>query len=169
MEQVKLRLAEYEKQNDGKRPIVQETKSGHAGVVVKEMQRQMAQIQNVLAELQGQSQQENDEVRNIGESSAGPRGCSSESSSEDDDYDEKERSLGTTRTKARKEALRQSTERRRHESHSSRRIRYQFNGYKASDIHRRFKSGFSTSCSRGPWRCQVFCCTCMLAPIVLRL
>jgi hypothetical protein len=107
------------------------------------MQRQMAQIQNVLAELQGQSQQENCEVRNSGEGSGGPRGGSSESSSEDEDNDEKERSLGTTGTKARKEALRQSTERMRHESQSARRIRDQFNGYKASDIHQWFKSGLA--------------------------
>jgi hypothetical protein len=140
MEQVKLRLAEYEKQNDGKRPIVQETMSGHADVVVKKMQRQMAQIQNVLAELQGQSQKENYDVRNSGESSGGPRGGSSESSSQDDDNDEKERSLGTTRTKTRKEAY---VNRLKGGMSRSRRIRDQFKGYKASHIHQWFKSGLA--------------------------
>jgi hypothetical protein len=109
---------------------------------MKEMQRQMAQMQKVLTELQGQPQQGNYKVCDSGESDGGSRGSSSESSSEDDDNDdEKERSLGTTKTKARKESLRQRIDGRRHESQPARRIRDQFNGYKASDIHQWFKSG----------------------------
>jgi hypothetical protein len=131
MEQVKLRLAEYAKQSDGRRPIVQETRTGHTDVAMKEMRRQMVQIQKVLTELQGQLQQGICKVRDSGESDAGPRGNGNESSSENDDNDEKERALGTTKTKIRKEVLRQPTDRRRHESRSARRIRDEFNGYKA--------------------------------------
>jgi hypothetical protein len=54
MEQVNLRLVHYENQSDGKRPLVQETRTGHTDVAMKEMQRQMVQIQKVLTELQGQ-------------------------------------------------------------------------------------------------------------------
>jgi hypothetical protein len=122
MEQVKLRLVEYEKQSDGKRPIVKETRTGHTNVALKEMQRQTVHIQKVLTELQGQPQQGNYKIRDSGESDVGSRGSNSESSAESDDNDEKERPLGTTKRKVRKESSRQPTEGRRHESRSARRI-----------------------------------------------
>jgi hypothetical protein len=141
MEQVKLRLVAYEKQSDGKRPIVQKTRMGHTDVAMKEMQWQKVQIQKVLTELQGQPQQGNYKIRDSGESDGGPRGSNNESSSERDDNDEKERPLGTTKRKVRKEAFRRPTEGRRQESRSAQRSRDEFNGYKASDIHKWFKSG----------------------------
>jgi hypothetical protein len=102
MEQVKSRLAEYEMQSYDKHlPVQRETKTRDTDDVVQEMQQQMA-IQKVLTELRGRSQQTNSKVRDSRESDGGSSGSSSGPSSEDDIEEKKERSHGTTKTKARK-------------------------------------------------------------------
>jgi hypothetical protein len=111
MEHVKSRIAEYEMQSYDKHLAVQrETKTRNTDDVVQEMQLQMTQIQKALTELQNQSQQRNSNVCDSCESDGGSSGSSSESSSEDDVKCKKEISHGTTKSKARKEPLRQSTD-----------------------------------------------------------